>query len=137
MKNLRKYAILLTFPLHLGYLALLLFGPRMDYFYSIVALALLLIDFALSCWQMELFTSQRNKVGVLMHDFLPYLLQKLAVIGVEWLILLINGSGDVLRAELVLLVGVCLTTAGALLSGLVTFVTGAGRTMLYHDKRGK
>ena len=135
MKHLRKYAILLIFPLHLILFWLFVNGTPMDYFYLCAVVFVLLADFALSAWQTELFTSHRSRISQFAREFLPYLLQKLIVIAADWALLLILGRGDIFRSGLAFWGAVLFASIAALLSGLVTFVTGAARTMLYHDEK--
>lgn len=142
MKKLRNYAIFMIIPLHLlchwiGILADNQTVQLGDWVLDGMVLAVMLADFALSCWQMGIFSSQRDKVGAVMLDFRKYLLQKLVILAVNAAILLADGAGNIRCARLVTIVIAVLLTAGTLLSAVVTFVTAAGRTMLYHDKRGK
>ncbi len=135
MKNLRKCAVLFLLPLHILLILMFVFGEPADYIYSIAALGVLLADFALSFLQMEIFTSRRNSIRNVMHDFRAYILEKLAVIAADWIIILLMTQGDILRSEYKYCVAGVLVTAAAILSAVVTFVTAAARTMLYHDEK--
>lgn len=135
MQKIRKYAILLIAPLHAAYMLAMLYGPRADYLYGAALLLVLLADFALSAWQLGLFTSKHGRIREFIQVFRPYLWEKLAVLGAEWLMLLIIGRGDVLHSEVVLLAAVCFLSMVAVSSGLVCFAAGCARTMLYHDEK--
>lgn len=132
MKKIRKYAIFLIFPLHLILFYLYEYGRPMDYVYFCAALFVLLADFALSVWELEIFTSHRNSIRLYAREYLPYLLQKCIILaadaGMFWL-------GQKLRYSLAYFVSVGLAGAALLLSALVAFVTGAARTMMYHDEK--
>lgn len=135
MKKLRKFAILLIFPLHLILFYLFVYGTPMDYFYLCAVLFVFLADFALSAWQTELFTSRRNSIRTVFREFLPYLLQKCIIIAADWGLILCLGKGDIFRNGLAFCAAVVFATASVLLSGLAAFVTGAARTMMYHDEK--
>ncbi len=135
--KLKKFAVLLVFPLHLILYYTFANGIHEDSFFYGELLFVLLTDFALSCWQMEIFTSRRNSIRTFAHDFLPYLLQNgilLAANVVLMLVLCRDGVG-------ILSKGFSYGIAGSaaiievLLSALVTFVAGAARTMMYHDEK--
>ena len=134
VQKIRKYAILLMLPLHLIFYWAMLYGPRADYIYDIAMIVILLIDFALSAWQTELFSARRSRVRDFLHAFTPHLLQKTVLLAAGWCIVLINGRGNIRYAELEILFGVIFISVIVVLSGLVTFVTGAAKTMLYHDE---
>ena len=132
MKKLKKYAILLIFPLHLILCYLFEYGKPADYIYSGAVLAVLFADFALSAWQMEIFTSHRNSIRVFAKEYLPYLLQKGIILAADAGIFLI---GLKRRYSLGFHVAAGMAAASLLLSALVIFVTGAARTMMYHGEK--
>ncbi|MCQ2406946.1 MAG: hypothetical protein MJ065_00225 [Oscillospiraceae bacterium] len=135
MKNFRKYAVLFLLPLHILLILLFVYGSPADYVYSIATLGALLADFALSFLQNEIFTSRRSSIRIVMHDFRPYLLEKLEIIAADWIIILLMTQGDILRDAYKYCVSGILLTAMVILSAIVTFVTAAARTMMYHDEK--
>lgn len=137
MQKLRKYAIFMMFPLHLILMYSFTHGRHGDIFYPLEVLILVLADFALSFWQMEILTSRRNRIRVFGHVFLPYLLQNLLMIAAEFAVIYVicKGEFSVLGGELGMLAAWAVGAAAALLCALVTFVTGAARTMMYHDEQ--
>ena len=137
MKKLRKFAIFLMIPLHLILMYSFTHGWHDSSFYLLEVLILVLADFALSFWQMEILTSRRNRISVFAHVFLPYLLQNLLMIAAEFVVIFVvcEGEFSVLGGELGIFVAWAAGAAVALLCALVTFVTGAARTMMYHDEQ--
>ncbi len=135
MKNFRKYAVLFLLPLHILLILLFVYGSPADYVYSIATLGVLLADFALSFLQNEIFTSRRSSIRIVMHDFRPYLLEKLEIMAADWIIILLMTQGDILRDAYKYCVSGILLTAMVILSAVVTFVTAAARTMMYHDEK--
>lgn len=135
MKNFRKYAVLFLLPLHILLILLFVYGSPADYVYSIATLGALLADFALSFLQNEIFTSRRSSIRIVMHDFRPYLLEKLEIMAADWIIILLMTQGDILRDAYKYCVSGILLTAMVILSAIVTFVTAAARTMMYHDEK--
>ena len=130
--KLKKFAVLLIFPLHLMLCWLFEYGSPADYLYFGAVLTVLLIDFALSAWQLEIFTSHRNSIRVFAKEYLPYLLQKGIILAADAGLF---GIGLKLQYSLGYCVSVGLAAASLLLSALVAFVTGAARTMMYHDEK--
>ena len=137
MKKLRKFAIFLMIPLHLFLMYSFSHGDHGSSFYLLEMLSVVLADFALSCWQMEILTSRRNRISVFGHAFLPYLLQNLLMIAAEFALIRVICKGEFFAPDKN--PGYFLAWAGgaaaALLCALVTFVTGAARTMMYHDEQ--
>lgn len=132
---LKKCMILLIFPLH--FIITLFRDYDLGGFVALVLL-MLFADFALSFLQMEIFTSKRNSIRVFAADYLPYLLEKLAVIAVEWLIMrkvVILERGDIFSESVGLWIFYACALTTMLVSALVTFVAGAARTMMYHDEK--
>lgn len=129
-EKLRKYAIILMLPLHLVLMRMMSGGPDGEWIPYALMLFVLFADFALSFWQMEIFTSGRNRISDFASDFLPYLLQKIVLIAVEllWIFELTDRNFGILLAF-------GTAAVSMILSALVTFVTGAARTMMYHDEK--
>ena len=135
--KLRRCAIFLIIPLHLLFSQCFVSGNHKDWFYLAAVLAVQLADFALSAWQMELFTSKRNSIRIFARAFLPYLLQKVALLAIELILMFAVTKGDFSRMSSGFGYAVAYGAAAvtAVLSALVTFVTGAARTMMYHDEK--
>ena len=137
MKNPRKYAIFLIFPLHLILYYTFVHGSHEEAFYYGELLFVLLADFGLSFWQMEIFTSKRNSIRVFAKSFLPYLLQIFILIAANAVLLLLlcrDGAGILSKSfEYGIAGGAAIIEV--VLGALVTFVTGAARTMMYHDEK--
>ena len=68
MKKIKKCAILLIFPLHLSLYFTAGHGYYGAGFYLTELLIMQLADFALSFWQMDLFTAKRNSIRVFAKD---------------------------------------------------------------------
>ena len=137
LAKLKKYAVLLVFPLHLILYYSFANGVHEDSFFYGEILFVLLADFVLSFLQMEIFTSKRNSIRVFAKDFMPYLLQNGILIAANVILMLLlckDGVGILSKGFGYSLAG---STAiiEVLLSALVTFVTGAARTMMYHDEK--
>ena len=128
-EKLRKYAIILIFPLHLG-LMRFMSGADVKWIAYALMLFVLFADFALSFWQMEIFTSGRNRISDFAREFLPYLLQKVVLIAAELLLMLWMTDRN-----FGILLAYGTAAVSMILSALVTFVTGAARTMMYHDEK--
>ncbi len=103
---------------------------------EIVLLAAFLGTFAVMAWEMRLFTSKTSRIADFALDFLSCLMQMILI-----------GIGEIIAAFLLssILVRVWSRTEGfiwviicvamLILCGIVTFVTGAARTMMYHDEK--
>lgn len=130
--KLKKFAVLLIFPLHLMLFWLFEYGSPADDIYFGLVLFVLLADFALSAWELDIFTSHRNSIRVFAKDYLPYMLQKGIILAADAGMF---GIGLKLQYSLGYCVSVGLAAASLLLSALVAFVTGAARTMMYHDEK--
>lgn len=129
-EKLRKYAIILIFPLHLGLMRFMSGGTDVKWIAYALMLFVLFADFALSFWQMEIFTSGRNRISDFARDFLPYLLQKVVLIAAELLLMLWMTDRN-----FGILLAYGTAAVSMILCGIVTFVTGAARTMMYHDEK--
>lgn len=137
MKKLKKYAVLLVFPLHLILYYTFVHGSHEESFYYGELLFVLLADFVLSFWQMEILTSKRNSIRVYAKAFLPYLLQNGILIAANAVLLLLlckDGAGILSKSFGYGIAGGA-AIIEVLLGALVTFVTGAARTMMYHDEK--
>ena len=135
--KLKKFAVLLILPLHLILYYTFVHGSHEESFYYGELLLVLLADFVLSFWQMEIFTSKRNSIRVFASAFLPYLLQNVILLAANVILLLLlckDGAGILSKSF-----GYGIAGSAAIievvLSALVTFVTGAARTMMYHDEK--
>ena len=136
MKMIKKCTILLIFPLHLSLYFTAGHGYHGAGFYLTELLIMQLADFALSFWQMDLFTAKRNSIRVFAKDFLPYLLQNVLLIA-AYIILILRSESDasILSSRFISGLAGCTAIIEVLLGALVTFVTGAARTMMYHDEK--
>ena len=108
-----------------------------NWFYLISMMILPITDFILSFWQLEIFTARHNRIPAFARAFLPYLLQKIALLAVELILLFAVTKGDIALKSRGFSYEVAFAAAAAslVLSTLVTFVTGAARTMMYHDEK--
>ncbi|MBR5722692.1 MAG: hypothetical protein IKX57_03615 [Oscillospiraceae bacterium] len=131
---LKKCLILLIFPVHVIITLLRDFGHG---YLVLLILLMLFADFVLSALQMELFTSRRNSIRAFAAEYLPYLLEKCAVIAVEWLIMhfAVGEQGDLYSEEFGIWIFFGCALITMLVSALVTFAAGAARTMMYHDEK--
>ena len=94
--KLKKFAVLLIFPLHLMLYYTFVHGTHEEAFYYGELLFVLLADFVLSFWQMEIFTSRRNSIRIFAGAFLPYLLQNVMLLAANVILLLLlcrDGAG--------------------------------------------
>ena len=137
MQKLRGYAIFLLIPVHILEYWTIRTPDRKEIFFA-VTLLVLAADFALSFWQMRIFTAKHSRIGAFARAYLPYLGEKAVIAlleGVPYLVYHVrHGWGFGLFSDsfdLDLWHFICM--CAMLLGALVTFVTGAGRTMLYHD----
>lgn len=134
-KKIRKFAIFLIFPVHL----FLTYGMKGKSSGLMTAMILITLfaDAVLSFLQLGIFTSKRNRIGLFASDFLPYLLEKVLIGAAEWGIFAYTGgvSHNILSGSWGkgLFFAVSLITMA--LVAVVTFVTGAARTMMYHDEK--
>lgn len=134
MKKMRKYGIFLLFPLHL----LLTYGMNSAGAALMTAAILftLLTDAVLSFRQLEILTSDRNGIGLFVSDFFPYFLEKLLIGAAEWMIFrIIVHSGSILSENRREMLFFAVSLIESALIAVVTFVTGAARTMMYHDEK--
>lgn len=136
-QKLRKFAILLIFPLHLFVSQIMVYGHHSDWFYLISVIILPIADFILSFWQLEIFTARHNRIPAFARAFLPYLLQKIALLAIELILIFAVTKGDfgLLGKGFGYAVAYAAAAASLILCALVTFVTGAARTMMYHDEK--
>lgn len=138
-QNFRKFAVFLLIPLHLLLAYLFTTGNHSGTFYLLSVLLVLLADFVLSFWLTEVMTSRRNSLRVFASDFLPHFWLKLVMIAAEGVLMhvICKGKYGLLDIGFGYLLAYAAAVASMLLSALVTFVTGAARTMLYHDEKGE
>ena len=135
-EKLRKFAILLILPLHL----FLTYGTRgmEGTAVIIVVLITMLADFALSFWQLQSFTAKHSNMRAFSGDYLPYLLQTVLAGIVEGLIYFIAVGTmhvNILSEDWGKGLYFTVSIAELILGALVALVTGAARTMLYHDEK--
>lgn len=139
MQKMRKFAVFLLIPLHFVIYPAA-FQDSQALFLCICFFTLL-ADFALSFWDMAIFTARRGKIGVFAHDFLPHLGKKALIAVADYAIFLILDAtqhhafdGMIADSEIIWFV-ICI--AELICGLLVTFVTGAAATMLHHDDAEK
>lgn len=128
MKKLRSIAIFAVVFFHIPVLFTFLYGDQ-KWKYALAVLIALFGDICLSFWQMEITTGRYGKIGDYARAFLPYFLEKLVIVGAECIFYIIYKTNFNFMLWWIFCTGI------AALSALVTFVTGAARTMLYHDER--
>ena len=135
-EKLRKFAIILILPLHL----FLTYGTggMEGTAQMIILLITVLADFSLSFWQLRSFTAKHSNLRAFSGDYLPYLLQAVLAGIVEGLIYFfavgtmhVNILSENWGKGLYFTVSI----AELILGALVALVTGAARTMLYHDEK--
>ena len=102
----------------------------------IIYIAAFLVTFAAMIWEMRLFTSKTSSVPYFLQDFLPCLMQIVLIGGGEIVAaLLLNNPRLTFWSPAEGYFWAIICAVMLLLSGIVTFVTGAARTMLYHDEK--
>ena len=136
IEKLRKFAILLILPLHL----FLTYGTSgmEGTAVIIVVLITMLADFALSFWQLRSFTATHSNLRAFGGDYLPYLLQTVLAGIVEALIYFFAVGTmhvNILSKDWGKGLYFTVSIAELILGALVALVTGAARTMLYHDEK--
>ena len=136
IEKLRKFAILLILPLHL----FLTYGTRGKEGTAVMILALItvLAVFALSFWQLRSFTAKHSNMRDFSGDYLPYLLQTVLAGIVEGLIYFFAVGTmhvNILSEDWGKGLYFTVSIAELILGALVALVTGAARTMLYHDEK--
>ena len=136
MKNIRKFAIFLILPLHL----FLTYGiSGMDgTTVMIPALITMLAVFVLSFWQLRIFTAKHSNMRAFGSEYLWYLLQTILVgsaEGLSYFLAVGRLKVNILSEDWgkALFFEVCMTEL--ILGALVSFLTGAARTMMYHDEK--
>ncbi len=136
IEKLRKFAILLILPLHL----FLTYGTSWMEGTAVMILALItvLAVFALSFWQLRSFTAKHSNLRDFSGDYLPYLLQTVLAGIVEGLIYFFAVGTmhvNILSEDWGKGLYFTVSIAELILGALVALVTGAARTMLYHDEK--
>lgn len=136
-QKIRKFAVLLLIPLHLLLAYLFSYGNHSGMFYLLAVLFVLFADFLLSAWQTEVFSVRWTRIRAFASDFLPYFLLKIAMIAAEGILMEVICKGDhnLLGRGFGYGISYAAAVAVMLLIVLVIFVTGAARTMLYHDEK--
>ena len=131
-EKLRKFAIILMLPLHL----FLTYGVtgNSGTFMMITVLLTMLADLALSFWQLQSFTAKYSKIRAFGSEYLRYLLQAVLVGAAEGLIYFF-AVGSILNEDWDKGLLFTVSVAELILGALVAFVTGAARTMMYHDEK--
>jgi hypothetical protein len=131
-EKLRKFAILLILPLHL----FLTYGMtgNSGTFMMITVLLTMLADLALSFWQLQSFTAKYSRIRTFGSEYLRYLLQAVLVGAAEGLIYFF-AVGSILNEDWDKGLLFTVSVAELILGALVAFVTGAARTMMYHDEK--
>lgn len=131
-EKLRKFAIILMLPLHL----FLTYGVtgNSGTFMMITVLLTMLADLALSFWQLQSFTAKYSKIRAFGSEYLRYLLQAVLVGTAEGLIYFF-AVGSILNEDWDKGLFFTVSVAELILGALVAFVTGAARTMMYHDEK--
>lgn len=133
MKNkLRGLLLLICFPVHLLLLLLFCGEPAGGVIVGAVLAAVLFTGFC-TAEALSLFTRKTASIRDFAHDFLPALFQTGLVLAADLAVyfLLLAGTARAQRGGLWL--AVCMTVQ--ILCTLIGFVTGAARTMLYHEDR--
>ena len=136
-KKLRKFAIFILFPIHVFFYFAPIYDSQKTFFFS--CFLLFAADIVLSFSDLHLLTSKRGRIGIFAHDFLPHLCKKALIAASDFIVFLIldftqTHGFDIIDTEQFWLF-VCITAM--VLAALVTFVTGAARTMLFHDDAEK
>ena len=136
IEKLRKFAILLILPLHL----FLTYGTSGMEGTAVMILALItvLAVFVLSFWQLRSFTAKHSNMRDFSGDYLPYLLQTVLAGIVEGLIYFFAVGTmhvNILSEDWGKGLYFTVSIAELILGALVALVTGAARTMLYHDEK--
>ena len=131
-EKLRKFAIILMLPLHL----FLTYGVTGNsrIVMMITVLLTMLADLALSFWQLQSFTARYSKIRAFGSEYLRYLLQAVLVGAAEGLIYFF-AVGSILNEDWDKGLFFTVSVAELILGALVAFVTGAARTMMYHDEK--
>ena len=131
-EKLRKFAIILMLPLHL----FLTYGMtgNSGTVMMITVLLTMLADLALSFWQLQSFTARYSKIRAFGSEYLRYLLQAVLVGAAEGLIYFF-AVGSILNEDWDKGLFFTVSVAELILGALVAFVTGAARTMMYHDEK--
>ena len=131
-EKLRKSAIILMLPLHL----FLTYGMtgNSGTFMMITVLLTMLADLALSFWQLQSFTAKYSKIRAFGSEYLRYLIQAVLVGAAEGLIYFF-AVGSILNEDWDKGLFFTVSVAELILGALVAFVTGAARTMMYHDEK--
>ena len=104
----------------------------------ILALITVLAVFVLSFWQLRSFTAKHSNMRDFSGDYLPYLLQTVLAGIVEGMIYFFAVGTmhvNILSEDWGKGLYFTVSIAELILGALVALVTGAARTMLYHDEK--
>lgn len=103
---------------------------------GIVFMAVFLAMFAAMAWEMRLFSRKTSRIPEFIQDFLPCLTQiVLIAVGEMIAAILLNNPRLTFWSPAEGYFWAILCAIMLLLIGIVIFVTGAARTMLYHDEK--
>ncbi len=112
--------------------------PRPDYHPAkgIIFMLTFLVTFAAMASEMRLFTRKTSRISNFAHEFLPCLTQiVLIAVGEMIAAILLNNPRLTFWSPAEGYFWAILCAIMLLLIGIVIFVTGAARTMLYHDEK--
>lgn len=137
MKKLRQFAIFAVMPFHIPLLLVFSRETAKGWMYISAVLLALFADLLLSFRQTESLTAKRNRLREQVSAFVPYFPEKCLIIAAEFGIYRVlqpeSGTED---EQVRFLVWWLFCMGTAVLSAVVTFVTGAARTVLYQDDKG-
>jgi len=136
MKKLRRYEIFAVIIFHLPLLLVFRQASAAGWAYASSVLLALFADTALSLHQTKTFTAQYENLRGYVTAFSPYFLEKCIIIAAEFGIYRLLKAEREQEEQIRYLLWWLFSMGTAVLVALVTFVTGAARTMLYHDDRG-
>ncbi|MBR5372050.1 MAG: hypothetical protein IK130_07530 [Oscillospiraceae bacterium] len=137
MAKLRKFEIFAVMIFHLPLLLVFRQSTAEGWMYVSAVLLALFADIALSFHQTKTFTAQYENLRGYVAAFSPYFLEKCIIIAAEFGICRLLKADREQEEQIRYLLWWLFSMGTAALAAVVTFVTGAARTMLYHDDRGK
>ncbi len=138
--KLRKHAVFAILPFHCFLLWLFMEASLVkEWQYLAAVLLIFLIHLELGFFSVRLFSGKTKKVCDFNHNFKPYILASLLLFLLEFIVSrLVKDDGfAILGDHFSQSIWWFICAAQLLLSALVTYVTGAARTMLYHDENGE
>lgn len=105
-------------------------------FGSVITIAVFLMTFFAMAWEMHLFTRKTSRITDYVSDFMPCLMQiVLLAAGEITAAFLLNNPRLTFWSPAEGFFWAIACAVMLLLSGIVTFVTGAARTVMYHDEK--